>query len=126
MTRLRACLVWRLRRHTAPHIVRRRCGGRIGRRRLGAVWRRRRQTKHASKVWRCLTYDVAGDGWQANTLVLCALQKKHDKLEVRKIVTFSYLWNQFLLEVFGSSDCLTKLQVPIRRIYYKLIIKLII
>jgi len=30
---------------TVPHIVSRKCGGRIGRRGLGAVWRCRRQTK---------------------------------------------------------------------------------
>ena len=34
---------------TAPHIPRRRCGGRIGRRSLGTVWRHRRQTKQAFK-----------------------------------------------------------------------------
>ena len=34
-------------RHTAPHIPRRRCGGRIGRRTLGTVRRHRPQTKQA-------------------------------------------------------------------------------
>jgi hypothetical protein len=42
---LSACLVTCLGRHATPHISRRRCGGRIGRRPLGAVWRRRQATK---------------------------------------------------------------------------------
>jgi len=39
-----------LRRHTAPHILRRRCGGRIGRRTLVTVRRRSPQTKQARNL----------------------------------------------------------------------------
>ena len=47
---LGACLVRGLWRHTAPHIPRRRCGGRIGRRTLVTVRRRSPQTKQARNL----------------------------------------------------------------------------
>jgi hypothetical protein len=46
-TRLRACLVWRLRRRDVPKLWRPIRPSHLRRGKYGAVWRRRRQTKHA-------------------------------------------------------------------------------
>jgi hypothetical protein len=45
----RACLDHRRRPHAAPHFAHRSCGGRIGRRTLGGVWRWRSASKQAYK-----------------------------------------------------------------------------
>ena len=51
---LRACLVWRLRRHTAPNLRRPIRPPHLRRTMCGAVWRRRRQTKQPLKPTRGL------------------------------------------------------------------------
>jgi hypothetical protein len=60
--KLRACLVWRLRRRDVPKVRRPIRPPHLPRGKCGAVWRHRRQTKHAFKVWEAhlLVWKAAG------------------------------------------------------------------